>query len=285
MKSVFILGPARTGSKIYMNILNEHTSIDIMPELHFLSPFWIRKDFVSTVKKSVGDLNLDANIPKLINLLYSKQLNGSFWNSIDLDKNRLQKAIISSDKSFKSLFEILLKEHADYNNKLIPGAKFPVHFSYISTLLEWFPQCKIIFLIRDPRAIFCSNVRKYLKTSHFSFINILTVIKILIYSIHQFKSAVRIHKKYEHLHNYELFKFEDVIIDSEKYIKKLCRFLDVEFKSEMLLPHVVDSSYHSEKKRGFDRQTLTRWKGDISSFSKILIESTTFREMKELKYL
>ena len=53
MDFVFIIGIARTGSKIYKNMLNKYSEINILNELHFLSPKWIRKDFRWFVKNSL----------------------------------------------------------------------------------------------------------------------------------------------------------------------------------------------------------------------------------------
>jgi len=285
IKPVFIVGCARTGSKIYKNIINEFSPIDIMHELHFLAPSWIRKDFVSKVKENIGDLEKDSNIPKLIDLMYSGELEGTFWTSIDLDKKRLQNKIMKSDRSFKSIFGILLEEHAKSKDKTIPGAKFPVHFSYIPKLLEWYPHCKIVHLIRDPRAMYASNALFYIKKAHSNFQTNLIRLKILIYTIIQFIWAVKIHKKYKHLKNYRLFRFEDIISQPEKYMPKLCKFLEIEFKSEMLYPPVIGSSYHKDKKIGFDKETLSRWRKHVSPIAANFIKLITCKQMKDIGYL
>ncbi|MFW6149155.1 MAG: sulfotransferase family protein [Atribacterota bacterium] len=285
---VFIVGCSRTGSKIYMKILNEYSPINITPELHFLAPSWIRKDFVSKVKVNIGDLEKDSNIPKLIDLMYSGQLDGSFWSSIEnrnLDKKKLQNQIIKSDRSFKSIFGILLEGHAKSKDKTNPGAKFPVHFSYIRKLLEWYPNCKIVHLIRDPRAMYASNALGHSKKSRSNLVSNLIRLKILLFTIIQFIWAVRIHKKYLHLENYCLFKFEDIISQPEEFIPKLCQFLEIEFKSEMLHPPVMGSSYHKMEKRGFDKQTLCRWRKHVSPVTTSLIKLITGKQMKEIGYL
>ena len=285
---VFILGCARTGSKIYMKIINDYSTINITPELHFLTPFWIHKDFVSSVKENIRDLEKDSNIPKLIDFMYSSNLEGSFWKSIknrNLDKKNLENKIMKSDRSFENIFRILLEEHAKSKNKKIPGAKFPVHFSYISKLLKWYPNCKIVFLIRDPRAMYASNAVGFIKESWSNYRATLIRVKIFMLTIIYFIWAVKIHKKYLNLKNYRLFRFEDIISEPEKYIPKLCEFLEIEFESEMLYPSVVDSSYHKEKKRGFDKETLYRWKKHTSPITANLIKLITRKQMKEMGYL
>ena len=159
MEAVFIVGCSRTGSKIYMNFLR-HTPIDMTPELHFINPKWLHHDFIRDTVKRVGSLQNDQNVDILVDLMYSNHFYGSFWKHIDIDRKNLKKRILLSDRSFKDLFKAILEEHAVSKNKDIYGAKFPVHVSKVSRLIEWFPNCRIIHLMRDPRAIFASQLIK-----------------------------------------------------------------------------------------------------------------------------
>jgi hypothetical protein len=288
---IFILGISRTGSKIYMSILNKYSDINITPELNFINSSWrnffFHKDFLTTVKKNIGDLKDDTNIQKLIDLMYSGKLEGSFWNLIkkrNLDKKTLKDRLINSDRTFKSVFQVLLEEHARSNNKKIPGAKFPVNPEFTSKLLKWYPSCKIVFLIRDPRAVYSSLSAGFSKKLNSKYkVFTLRIIMFLI-TINQFKKAVKIIKMYSNLANFCYIRFEDLITHSEIYIQKLCEFLEIEFKSDMLSPSVFDSSYKTNKKKGFDQETLHRWKKHISPITANMIKLFTNKQMKEIEY-
>lgn len=284
---IFILGLSRTGSKIYLKTLNNFTNINITPELNFLTFSWTRKDFTSMVLKNIGNLKKDSNIPKLIDLMYSGKIEGTFWKTIknrNINKKNLEERIFKSDRSFRSILKILIEEHAISNNKKIPGAKFPVHFTYISKLLKCYPNCKIIFLIRDPRAIYSSLAFGFIKKGRFNYGGKIKKLLILIYTITHFIWAVKIHNKYKNLENYQLFRFEDVVSEPEKYIPKLCDFLKIDFKTEMLAPSVVDSSFHKKKKKGFDKDTLYRWKKHISPITANFIKLLTNKQMNDIGY-
>ncbi len=43
------------------------------------------------------------------------------------------------------------------------GEKTPTHYKYVPTLLEWYPEAKIIHTFRDPRAILVSQLKKMQK--------------------------------------------------------------------------------------------------------------------------
>ena len=280
MNPVFIIGCQRTGTTMLASILNLYSEIDIMPEMHILAPFWLHKDFVYKINKTVGDLQKDENIPRLVNLIHSKQLFGIFWKSFDLDTKIIEKQIMDSDRSIKSIFQILLLEHCKSRNKLISGAKFPVHFSYINILLEWFPKCKIIHTIRDVRGIYSSQANKYIlkptmakesdKLNKYQtgsrFKNSLLRLQMLVFICLQFSWAAKIHKKAKNLPNYKLLRYEDIVLQPEKSLKNICNFLKIDFKEEMLYPKVINSTYEKAYKcnKGFNRELVCRWKKYVS---------------------
>lgn len=299
MEFVFIIGIARTGSKIYKNILNEHSEINILNELHFLAPRWIRKDFRYYFKRYFGNINSKNDVSKLIDIMYSGKLNGSFWTTkswnvkgvqnsiIGVDKNTLKRELLNSNYSYKEIFKILVEQHTIARNKNRGGAKFPVDISFVPTLMGWFPESKVIHIIRDPRAIYTSMVHmdKRSFVNKYKLKNYIINIKRFIYLIWQYKLAVKIHKRYSGNNNYYLSRFEDIVTEPEKYLKKLCEFLKINFQEDMLNPNVVDSSYKNiEKKTGFDKKALNRWKDHISPKGEFLIKLLLKSEIKEMGY-
>jgi hypothetical protein len=300
MEFAFIIGIARTGSKIYMNILNKYSEIDILTELHFFAPRLVRKDFRYYVKKNVGTIKTKNDVLKLINLMYSGMLKGTFWGTdiddskdaqnkiIGLDKDILTNEILNSTKSYKDIFRILMEQHAILRNKKRGGAKFPVDISFVPKLMEWFPDSKFVHIIRDPRAVYSSMVLSDIKLSSNSkkknefFIRLLR----LFYLWRQYKRAIKIHKIHKNKNNYYISRFEDIVLNPKKYLKQLCDFLDIDFKENMMSPPVVDSSYGVyNKKTGFDKNTLTRWKTNISPKYEFIINLLLRNEMKEMGYL
>jgi len=246
-------------------------------------------------------LQEDENIPKLIDLMYSKQLFGMLWESFDLDRKIIEEQIIASDRSIKSIFQILLLEHCKSRNKKICGSKFPVHFSYMNKLLEWFPECKIIHAIRDVRGIYSSQANKYIlkpdKLNSTDRLNKyqtgsrvgdnLLRFKMLVFISLQFSWATRIHKKAKNLHNYKLLRYEDIILQPEISLKNLCDFLKIDLKEEMFYPRVINSSYVKahETEKGFNKELVYRWKDYVSPFTANLLGMINRKAMRRFGYL
>ena len=111
---LFIVGPTRSGSKIYQNALNKLEGVEIFDTLHFLRPSWVGNDFVRA-SKNFGSLDKDKNLLKLVEMIYSKSLitspSGTFWSSDALEsinKDRLISKLKSSSRNPRIIFEILV---------------------------------------------------------------------------------------------------------------------------------------------------------------------------------
>lgn len=298
MELVFIIGVARTGSKIYRNIINNNTDINILNEMHYISPRWIRKDFIHSTKKYMKKAKKNNNYDELINILYSNKLKGTFWNTNDwgkelpnnialLDKEKLKREIENDVVNYKSIFFKIIYEHTKRRGKHVGGAKFPVEISYTYKLLKWFPNSKIIHIIRDPRAIYASMVYndfKNFKGLKKLFKPIIRIYRML-FLIDQYKKAYKVHKDLKNNKYYFLSKFEDIVINPEKNIKELCEYLNVEYKEDMLYPPMVNSSFNQNKNKiGLNNDAVYRWKKKVNTLEKIIIEKSLYREIKSFKY-
>lgn len=286
---LFIIGCGRTGSKLLLQILNYHDDVGIGLEMHFANPF--RKIlFIDnhTQIKNFGDLSDDNNAKALINFCFSNIIIGSFWNQarIHLDKINIERLFLESDRTLKELFKIFIEETAIYNKAIIPGSKFPVHIHYVYLLKRWFPNSKIIHLIRDPRAILASEIKKKNKPrfpigkeSKGIYETLLT-----FYVIIQYKWAVKIHKKYLKDDNYCLIRFEDLVLEPSKTSRIICDFVGIFYDDGMLNVKVVDSSYTETAEKGINVDSITRWKNNLNPMYRNLVELFLIQEMELLEY-
>ena len=151
MKQIFILGLGRTGSKFYMQLINSHEDIFISPELIFRHP--IKKDFYTLLETSIkeGD-TVDIIVDKLFN--FNERL--TFTKIITkIGKLRLTEGMLNLKKlTSYSIFDCIIKLAAEYEKKNIYGAKFPIHHKYSEELINYFQDAKILYITRDPRAIY-----------------------------------------------------------------------------------------------------------------------------------
>ena len=278
-----------------------HSDVDILNELHYLVPFWVKKDFVRTAR-ACGDLSDDRNLHQLVELMFSNQLAGTFWRTgmpfeqegrrgriDDLVPDELEKRLGETDRSFRSILACLMHEHAKAVGCTRYGAKFPVNIEYTGKLARWFPGCRIIHLVRDPRAIYTSMIKMSIKRSEVGILRKEGPAQLarLFYAIQQFRQAARVHATFSGERGYLLLRFEDLVRSPEAMIEAMCKFADLDFLPEMLSPPTGVGSNYDEKKAGvsgFDADALERWKVHIPGFGRRIIEHGLRKQMEMFAY-
>lgn len=298
MDLIFIIGLARTASKSYQRLINENSDINVVDEMHFCVPSWIKKDFrhfAQKVRKRTTNENLYRGIE---NLMYSCTLNGAYWKKprninqkthriFDLNRTKISNRLRASDCSDRDIMKIILEEHAQANGKNIGGAKFPVNIADAGKIMQWFPDAWYLHIIRDPRASFPSMVKMDLKKiDRASYVNRLSAkIKRLIYLKHQYYWATKTHLQCQGNRKYFLSKFEDFVINPRKQIMNICQWLNIDYREKMLDTRVIDTSFAVDKnKRGFDIKAVDRWKEILSPFEISCVQTLLKNEMKMFEY-
>jgi len=294
---IFIIGLPRSGSTLWLNVFAENPNIFRMGEMLFLTPW--RKDFRYFLRRKVGDLSDERNIEKMIELIFSDEnvrgITGSFWQydianvNNTLLKKKLFHRILESDKSIESIFKILIEEITHFSGYNRCCMKFPVYVNFVPELLQWYPECKIVHIIRDPRAMAISRKNDPGGTSKKikKYTSLRFIIKMIMvfFVVCQYIWTSRLHCKYKKFKNYSLFKYEDLLADPEKVIRELCKFTEIDFVPEMLVPSEGQaSSVTGKRQKGFDKKSASRWKTVISPLENIIITFLTKESMRRFEY-
>lgn len=269
----------------------------------FLSD-WKHRDFRYFLKIQVGNLASDRNIEKMVELCFSKKefpgLNSTFWRLKDIDaandpalKGEIARRVKQSDRSLGAIARIFIEEITRFSGCERACVKFPVDVGHVPELLQWFPDCKIIHITRDPRAVAMSKTNdpsgtaiKIMQHPRLAWL----IRKLSVwFVIAQYWRTARAHRRFRQLSNYKLFRYEDLLAEPEKTLKDLCKFIEVEFRQELLHPETgvhlhQASSLTGKQKKAFDPNAAVRWQGVISASDKWLITSLTKRSMRTLGY-
>jgi len=272
---VFIVGGSRTGSEMLKTMLSISPKLDFVDEIFLLCPWWLHSDLDRNIRRHVGDLAEAGALDRLMNLMYSGKPYGWLWTAIDqeVDRDLLFAELAKSELSLRAIFDALMRVHAKTRGKSGIGAKFPLHYSYTNTLVDWFPSCRIIHTTRNPKAVYASQAAKYIQANdgligrnykrslQFVHINIQTA------------WTARLHRQMKDVPNYRLLRYEDVVNNPETELRQLCDFLQVPFLDAMLNPHQYGSSFDKiGASRGVDNSSLERWRKTISPWTARLID-------------
>ncbi|MDY6876429.1 MAG: sulfotransferase [Chloroflexota bacterium] len=271
---IFIVGSSRTGTSLLRNILNSSEDVAICDETHFFGDpktiasllrnvwhgskkiaRWGESHFLERLTNQgirqeltmLGDISTDAGAEKIVDYLYHTCWH---WAPHNFERKEFLHQVLVSDRTDRSLFDLVMACYA--NGKPIRGEKTPAHIHYVPTLLEWFPNAKIIHTFRDPRAIFTLQrekpfTRKGLNRRQRIFrrsalpLEIYASLDIAI----TWLRTVQLHHQYQERYpnNYYLFKYEDLLDAPQIHLKKLCDFLEIRLTEEMLQRTFQDSAF------------------------------------------
>lgn len=246
-----------------------------------------RKSFSDQVK-SFGDLKNDDNLKQLLEFIYFGKIYGSFWDdyrTLGIPKEKIFERIRQSNRSIKDIISILLDEYRYKTGKSRVGVKYPMHFSKVNILINWYPDCKIVFLTRDPRAICASKIwdeatkarKKKYKIFKF-FIHYITI----CFFIKEYIWSSKIFQKYRDHNNLLGIRYEDLISNTEYCLKKICHFCEIPYEKKMMAADGKPSSFTSGTKNALDKQRISNWQNKLSRFDKWLITILTKKSMEKL---
>ena len=284
-KPIFILCVHRSGSTLLKNIIDKNSKVVMaVDEMAISVPY--RKTF----KDIYNGYNLKNNneVEKFCDHLFSGKINGTFWKKLSdsgLQKNTICEAIKMSQRGIKDVISIILYNIQILSNKKRVGVKYPLHFSKINLLKEWFPDSKIIFLIRDIRAIIASKINdeatknRKLRFGLFGFVVHYFTIFFFIFDYIWFHNTIIKKKKYSYL-----LKYEDLCQSPANIIKEICFFSEIPFEIEMLKAYGKPSSHNGKIFIGFDLNRICAWKNKLKKNDRKIIELLCKKQLLHFGY-
>ena len=292
-RPIFIVGLPRTGSKLLMNIINNNTKANyhIANEVQFFGHSFLgrvlqgRRGIMPIVERERNGEG-DVNWERVVDRLYSGQAKGVHWNGLaagwlNIPKHRLLERLAETNATGQTVYSAILRtqeqEYAGYGDKSGPNLYF------VDTLLKWFPDGKILHIIRDPRAILASQHKRLMLVleHHGNSPGVVTSIKKLCYSpiivayiLTYWGRAIRIDRRLtkSHPQNYMRVQFEELVAEPEETTREICHFLSIPWHPQMVKPPKRDSSYIDpndvqekvDRGTGMDRDASDRWRKHIS---------------------
>jgi len=248
----FILSAGRSGSTLLRKMLIAQTYVNIPPESDDLIPklvkFYLRynhKPWEYIVKQSVR--------------IYQQESSSVHWQS-EIKDGDLQ-PLLSLDSNHQSLDQVIRFLYFKYANRHGLnserwGDKTPFLLFRIPWINMVFPKAKMIFLIRDGRAVVNSYLRinkgYSLETAAERWIRSMQTIE------KQQKNAAALSK---------VIRYEDLVSQPEKEIKEIVEFLGLTFRPESLKEVFLgddDLQHHKNVLQALSPDNISKWKQEMS---------------------
>lgn len=233
---VFVVGLGRSGTTLTARILDRHSRISVCGESHFLRLTAHRR----------GSSTLSADEAREI-------LDGLPMRWTGADPEDVLAEFRSTDHSLRSLFDSIMRARMLHHGKTRYGEKTPSHFWYLDRLFDWYPDAKLVYLVRDPRRVHASFVRsRFAPRLHAAE---RWVVPRGLYWNYGARELRRISR--ERPGQVFALRFEDLIEDPEARIRALCAFLDEPFEPQMLEVAFDNSSFGDLGEPGGIRERAT----------------------------
>jgi hypothetical protein len=287
-EAIFIVGASRSGTSLMRLVLESNPRIAIADENHFMGHL-LPGHGMREVIRPLGDLADDATIHRIVELLYSPEfLAGNrlrdvspFWRWLPkkVPAADLERRLLAEERTERGVYRAVLRAYGDFRgDRPILGEKTPAHVRWADELLAWYPTAKVIQMVRDPRGVYVSEVRR--RTEHPKSLPYRWLVRaplslrafIALETVYAWSDAVRRHPGLARRHpdRYRMVRFEDLVASPETEIRSVCEFLGVAFDEAMLRQKVVSRGERIGE-TGFDAGAAVRWRERIRPWDARLI--------------
>lgn len=268
-QQIFIGGCSRSGTTLLGAMLGAHSDCICTPESHF------KIDVLRARERQ----ELDGDLGATFNLL-RRHWRFKVWelaiDPADLPKNQL-------NNCYACLLDWVVSCYAQAQNR--PGARVwvdhtPENISYASTLLDLFPQAKIVHIVRDGRAVAASVMPLDWGPN--------TIIKAARWWMRMtsFGLAAETLLGSERIMR---VKYEDLVLTPAETLPRLCTFLGIDYQPEMtratgFKPPRYTNRQHTLIGTEPDARLVTRWETTLSPRQIEVFENLTRNFLSYLGY-
>jgi hypothetical protein len=298
-EAIFIVGVNRSGTTLMRTILERSPQIAIARENHFLGHIRASEGARYYFRRA-GDLRDDATVRRIVELLYGGEFArrsrwrelSPFWKWLiaEVPRDEVERQLLAAERTERGMFVAFLRIYADHMGKPIIGEKTPTHLDYVDTLLEWFPDGRVIHMLRDPRAVFVSDLRRRrgkLRRPYKWFARIpgLLPLVILVQTTVVWRAAARRQVVYARRYpdRFRMVKFEDLVAHPDETLRATYQFLGVDMPAGATEVKVVSAGFNRGE-QGFDAGAATRWRDQINPLARRWLELGLAGPMRSVGY-
>jgi hypothetical protein len=265
--SFFILSAGRSGSTLLRKELMECCHVIIPPE---------SEDMIIKVSQIYFEQRNYIDKIKAILLYINSQSYLTYWN---INFKVLEEQLSNSEKSLPEMIETIYrtqKMEPNQSNYLI-GDKTPFLNYYLQEINALFPKAKLVYLVRDPRAV----VASYLKNRNHT----------LDESIHRWETSIKTYLKYKSVFGTNVLevKYETYILDNKKETQKIIAFLGLQIRNgkiQIETSNLGDThlAHHHNIKNPINSDAIDKWKSELTKDEIEKIEKKLTPLMQQFDY-
>ena len=278
---IFVVGAPRTGTTLVRDILNNHPRIHLFDEVHFFERVWDDRESLGDLTAGESRDKAFARLRGIVRAFGQDQAVAEMLISAEFER-RLSR----EGGGYRGLLAALLKSGAELRGAAHWGDSSPQDILYLPTLFSWFPDARVVALVRDPRGFLCSykNYHRRGVPSYRERYNPFTnsvLWRSYMSALLEFRSG----PQGDSLHS---LYYERLVTDPEAEVRALCTHVGVDFVPAMLDVARANSSFvpdsDTASQRGIVTTSRERWRQELTATEIWLGERIFGKTMVALGY-
>lgn len=225
----FVVGATRSGTTLLRLMLDAHPEIAIPSETHFIP------ELISAREKH------GASREQMLELLTSHRRWGDFTiEPGELAERWAQIEPLSGPEAVRAFFHLYADKQGKHGARW--GDKTPGYVKSMREIQDYLPEARFIHLIRDGRDVALSVLKQSWGPQSIEA------------AAEKWRSRVnRGRSQAPYLGYYIEVKFEDLVLETERELRRICEFIEVPFDERMLGYHLTAEQRLQEKARALPR--------------------------------
>ncbi len=269
LEPIFIAGPDRSGTSLIFAFLASHPDISMVRRTNMWRYF----------HKRYGDLSQPDNLERCL----SDMARYNRMRHLNPDPDRIRREFLQGPATYGRLFALFHEHNAERRGKPRWGDKSHQTENYADRVFAEYPAAKIIHMVRDPRDRYASVRKRYGRDTR----RLGAATGRWLFSM---RVAVRNLKRYPN--NYLVVRFEDLAVQPEETMRRVCAFIGEEYTPAMLAMEGAPEHRNSGGNSSFGRiepgtistSPVGRFHNVLSNSEIAFIQMWTGREMEAFGY-
>jgi hypothetical protein len=212
-RPIFIVGCQRSGTTALAVMFDRHSTVAMLPETQFFNKFFT--------------LDQQRHTPEAVRELVRRALEDDEIRNVQLQIEEVLAAFREGEMGHPELFRAILTAYARKHGKDRPAEKSCGHLFASKTILQLYPQAKIICIIRDGRDV----VRSLMKVSWGRALSL--PVACLEWSRFT-RCALRLGQQIAP-ESFTIVRYEDLMLAPEPTLRRLCTFVGTNFEQRQLM--------------------------------------------------
>lgn len=231
----FVIGTGRCGSTLLQAMLSCHPNLYIPPELRYFG----RLDPAVRFSDPLQDAEVGPYLAQCARDIW--------WQDMGLDREAFEAAVRDDVRGAAAIYLWVLGHVAEQRGITKPrlGDKTPNYVMVADRIAALFPKARFIHLYRDPRDVAASYLGQYWSAGA-------TALRCAGYVKYALRRAEALGRELGP-ERYCNVKYEDLVLEPERELRRLCRFLGETFDPGMLR--------HDEREDQGFLEVEAEWKG------------------------